>query len=71
MSWLITGFSLLGIALNILKNRICFVVWFGTNASWCVIDLLHGIHSQAVLMGIYCCFSVWGFLRWKEEVRHV
>ena len=72
MTWLVTAFSLLGIVLNIRKNRLCFVVWFTTNTAWCVIDLHHGVYAQAALMATYAALSVWGLWSWRtqKEVQH-
>ena len=65
MMWLLTGFSLVRVVLNIRRNRSCFVVWGVTNAAWAVIDLDAGLYAQAALFAIYFALAIWGFMVWK------
>lgn len=73
MTWLITLVALVGVVLNIQKRRECFWVWLCTNTSWCVIDFVHGLYSQATLMAVYAVLSVYGLWSWRTntEVRDV
>ena len=36
--WMLTAASLVGVVLNIKKNKACFAIWAVTNAAWAVID---------------------------------
>ena len=63
-TWLLTVLSVLGVVLNIRKNRASFTIWMLTNASWAVIDIRAGIPAQAVLFGIYFALSAYGYWAW-------
>ena len=64
--WFIALLSLLGVVLNIRKKRSCFI-WAGTNICWVLIDLYHGVWSQAALMAVYSGLAVWGIVDWRER----
>lgn len=66
-TWIIAGFSLLGVVLNIKKLRICFYIWAITNFSWGIIDLYKGIPAQAVLMFVYFGLALWGIYAWRNK----
>jgi nicotinamide riboside transporter PnuC len=66
MIWLLTALSLLGVVLNIKKNRWCFVLWAVTNFTWAVIDFQAGIPAQGVLFTVYFFLSIWGLIEWNE-----
>jgi len=64
ITWMLTVISLIGVVLNIYKDKHCFYLWAVSNSLWCVIDYKKGIYAQAVLMAIYFCLSIWGILKW-------
>jgi nicotinamide riboside transporter PnuC len=59
--------SLVGVILNIKKKRVCFVIWLFTNASWCIVDAIHGIWTQSFLMLVYTGLAVWGIIEWRKN----
>jgi nicotinamide riboside transporter PnuC len=65
--WSVAALSLLGVVLNIRRQRACFFIWTATNAAWVVIDVYHGIWSQAALMTTYTGLAVWGIFAWKDK----
>lgn len=66
LQWSCALASLLGVVLNIRKDRRCFYIWFVTNGTWAVVDGLHGIYAQCLLQAIYCGLSIWGILQWQR-----
>ena len=69
MFWAITFFSIVGVILNIYKNRWGFFFWMGTNAAWAVIDFNKGIPEQTVLFVVYFLTSLWGFIFWSNKAK--
>ena len=65
--WLLTAASLTGVVLNIRKRRACFAIWTVTNASWCAVDVAHGLPQRAVLDAIYFGLAVWGLAAWRRR----
>jgi nicotinamide riboside transporter PnuC len=65
--WCLTVLSIVGVVLNIQKDRNCFSIWMFTNASWAYIDFIKGIPQQAVLFMVYFCLAVWGYLNWSGK----
>ena len=51
--WPIVLAALVGVWLNIRKHVACFWIWAVTNATWAVVDYLHGIYAQAALQAVY------------------
>ena len=64
ISWMVTGFSILGTILNIYKNKWCFIIWTATNISWIAINLVLGMYPQVVLFSVYTATSIWGMIAW-------
>jgi nicotinamide mononucleotide transporter len=67
MTWIITFFSIIGVILNIYKNKYCFIIWAFTNLAWCIIDFYKGIYAQSVLFGVYFILALWGIYKWNEK----
>ena len=67
MMWVLTGLSLVGVVLNIKKQKACFIIWGFTNAVWAVIDFKAGLPAQGVLFSVYFCLAVWGFIAWLKD----
>ena len=65
--WILAGMSLIGVILNIKKNRICFIIWTGTNFAWAIIDFYEGIPAQGVLFLVYGCLAIWGLFVWRKK----
>lgn len=65
--WILTALSLIGVVLNIKKQKSCFIIWAGTNASWAAIDFNAGLNAQAALFAIYFCLAIWGLIEWRIE----
>jgi nicotinamide riboside transporter PnuC len=64
LTWMLAGLSLLGVLLNIRKDRRCFALWTLTNASWAVVDWSKGLPAQAALMAVYTGLAVHGWRAW-------
>ena len=61
----LTLLALIGVVLNIKKNKACFYIWLFTNASWAVVDFYKEIPMQGFLFTVYTVLAVWGILEWK------
>ncbi len=66
MIWLLAFLSVVGVVLNVRKDRRGFIFWMVSNAGWIVIDWMHGIYAQSVLFMIYFFLALWGWFRWKK-----
>ena len=64
--WSVALLSLVGVVLNIRRHRACFLCWLVTNASWSIVDAIHGIYPQALLQLVYVGLSAWGWTKWKK-----
>lgn len=65
--WTTAIASLIGVILNIKKNRYCFYIWAVTNAAWTVIDLHAGIYAQSTLFFVYFCLAIYGIYEWRRK----
>lgn len=64
-TWALAALSLLGVVLNIRKDRRCFALWTGTNATWAAVDWCRGLPAQAALMAVYAALAVYGWRAWR------
>ncbi len=64
--WAVAGASLIGVWLNIEKNKIGFLIWIGTNIAWAVIDFSVGLTAQGVLFVVYAGLAVRGYVVWRK-----
>ena len=67
MTWVLAAISLVATVANIHRLKWCFVLWLGTNLSWCVVDAMAGIYAQAALHAVYAGLSVYGVVKWRTE----
>ena len=65
-TFVLTIFSLIGVWINIKKDKRCFWIWSFTNASWAVYDFYIGAFWQGVLFTIYFILAIYGIIKWKE-----
>ena len=65
--WATAAASLVAVWLNIKQCTLCFAIWAVTNATWAVVDYLHGIHAQAALQLLYLGLSVYGLVKWRSR----
>lgn len=64
--WLTFAITMVGVSLNIKKNKWCFVLWFLANLAWCLIYLMAGIEQGAVTYVVFCATCVWGWIEWSK-----
>ena len=69
MLWVLTFLSIVGVVLNIKKDRRGFALWMFTNGCWAYIDYQKGLEAQAFLFLVYFFLSFWGWLQWKGNVQ--
>ena len=69
MTWILTALSLLGVVLNIKKQKSCFLIWGVTNAAWAIIDFRAGIPAQGLLFTVYFGLAIWGLIEWRRHER--
>lgn len=67
MTWILAAASLAGVWLNIRRDRRCFAVWTGTNATWAGVDFAAGLPAQGCLMLVYAGLAVYGWRAWRAE----
>lgn len=71
MIWAITIVSIIGVILNIYKNRWGFVLWMISNSCWIYIDFQKGIPEQSVLFIVYFFAALWGWIFWSKSEERV
>lgn len=66
-TWIVTVLSLVGTVANVKRRSWCFIIWLGTNITWCVVDIRYGLYSQAFLYAIYTGLALWGLHEWRNK----
>ena len=69
VSWITSAVALVGVFLNIKKDKRCFMIWAVTNFVWTFVDMDKGIYAQAALQLVYCYLSLYGLATWGSEDR--
>ena len=65
--WATAAASLVAVWLNIQQRAVCFAIWAVTNATWAIVDFMHGIYAQAALQAVYLVLSVYGLVKWRSR----
>ena len=65
--WIAAIASIIAVWLNIKRRALCFAIWACTNATWTVVDFMHGIHAQAALQLTYFGLSIYGLIKWSPR----
>jgi nicotinamide riboside transporter PnuC len=69
LTWVLAAVSLVGVWLNIRKDKRCFYLWIGANTGWIFIDIKADLIAQALLFGVYTVLSVYGLYIWGKEEK--
>jgi len=67
LTFIITFFSIIGVYLNIKKNKLCFIIWSMTNFAWMIIDFKAGLYSQSLLFALYFILAIYGLYEWRKK----
>lgn len=66
--------SLIGVYANIKRKKICFKIWFITNACWAGVDYYTAfttprkeLYRQAIMFTIYFGLAIYGMYEWRKE----
>lgn len=62
--WSFTGLALIGVVLNLKKDKRCFYFWSLTNAAFAVESFLVGALNMTFLFSIYFVLALWGIYKW-------
>lgn len=65
--WAITALSIVGVILNIKKNKNCFLIWTFTNTAWMAYDFKIGAYAQSALFAVYAVLAVYGMIEWSNN----
>jgi nicotinamide riboside transporter PnuC len=69
LMWVVTAASVIGVVLNNLKRRECFVIWIATNTVWMVYDWRIGARAQAAMFALYLALSICGLVMWSWKTN--
>jgi len=67
MVWVLTFIGVIGVVLNIYKNRWGFFLWMISNTLWAILDFRKGMPEQAVLFIVYFFAALWGWICWSKK----
>lgn len=75
IGWILTAASLIGYAANLKKQRVCFLIWIGTNSGWAWISIAVARGWIAPMQqfprfwldAIYILLSIWGYWKWGQD----
>ena len=65
MICIITVLTIIGVILNIYKNKHCFIIWAFINFAWMIIDYNAELYSQSLLFALYFILAIWGIIKWN------
>lgn len=65
ITWIIAIAALVGVWLNIKKDRRSFMIWACTNGYWAIYDGYYGLYAQASLFAVYFVLAIVGLFKWK------
>jgi len=59
--------GLAGVALNIKKERLCFVLWFVSNGCWAW--LTRAEYLLSVQFAVFCVVCIYGWFAWQPKKK--
>jgi len=62
-----TVLSLSGITLNVLKKRICWIIYLIANSMWIWLYIKTELFFVVFLMFVYQGMSIWGWIKWGKN----
>lgn len=62
-----TMICLIGMMLNVKKNKACFIMWLIGNMIWLLIDVYSMAISRVILDVIQQIFNLWGIIEWRKN----
>lgn len=65
--WIICVLSIVGVILNIYKNKLCFYIWLVANVAWVIVDFYKGIYGQGVYFIVCVLTCIWGIKKWSKD----
>ncbi len=65
--WVLFVLTIVGVILNIKKNKLCFIVWAVTNFAWMIVDYEAGIYAQAAKYAVFFVLALWGLWEWRRK----
>lgn len=63
-TWVLAVTCLLGNIFNVMKLRVCFLIWIACNIFWIVYDVMHSNYARVLLDTVQIGFDLWGFIKW-------
>lgn len=57
--------GLMGVVLNIKKERLCFLLWFVSNGCWAW--LTREDYLLSLQFGVFCFVCIYGFFAWRPK----
>lgn len=67
LSWILAGFSIIGVILNGYHNKWCFVIWSFTNFLWAWFFYSHKLYAPMGLQLVFFVLAIWGLWKWHKE----
>ncbi len=68
-TWVMALLSLVGVVLNIRKDKRCFYFFGIANVGWIVIDFSAGLYAQVLLFVVLTGLSIYGYVVWAREEK--
>lgn len=65
--WLVFVFTIVGVVLNIKRNKWCFAVWAVTDFIWMIVDYKAGIYPQVAKYAVFFVLALWGLWEWRKK----
>ena len=68
---LLTIFAITGAVLNILKNRLCFIIWTVANICGVILYFRTGLYVIIFVAILYMILNIIGWFKWKKEQQYI
>lgn len=65
ISWIFALINLFGAWLVIKKKPCGFIYYTIANIFWVILNTGYGLYSQSVLLSVFTCLNVYGWVSWK------
>jgi len=69
IGWTATALALSAFILNILKHKICFILWITSNILFIWYSIQKTAYAQLPMWGIYFILNIIGYIKWSKAEK--
>lgn len=67
LAWLFSVISIIACSYNVRKKKICFIIWFASNAGFIWLNFVTELYGQIPLWVAFTLLNIYGYFQWSKD----